>query len=128
MGFKIEHHPFPLSYHKNAFVAAEASECAQAQGKFWEFADTVFINWDWTRKNNAEATKNFADVGKTLKLDTGKFNTCLNTHQFKALVNQGLATGEKARLTGTPSVYVGNYKITNWDNWNEILLLMQLSQ
>ena len=33
---------FPLSFHANAQLAAEASECASIQGKFWEMHDKLF--------------------------------------------------------------------------------------
>jgi protein-disulfide isomerase len=33
---------FPLSFHANAQLAAEASECASLQGKFWEMHDKLF--------------------------------------------------------------------------------------
>lgn len=33
---------FPLSFHQNAKPAAVASECANAQGKFWEMYDKLF--------------------------------------------------------------------------------------
>lgn len=33
---------FPLSFHANAQLAAEASECASVQGKFWEMHDKLF--------------------------------------------------------------------------------------
>src|SRR4030066_1699916 len=33
---------FPLDFHKNAFRAAEAADCAREQGKFWEMHDKLF--------------------------------------------------------------------------------------
>ena len=35
---------FPLNFHAAARPAAEASECAREQGKFWEYADKIFEN------------------------------------------------------------------------------------
>ncbi len=38
----LEYRHFPLAFHPNAQKAAEASECAGEQGKFWEFHDKIF--------------------------------------------------------------------------------------
>ncbi|MFC5598375.1 DsbA family protein [Deinococcus cellulosilyticus] len=128
LGIKIEHHHFPLSYHQNAFPAAEAAECANAQGKFWEFTDAAFQDWNWTKKPVPDALKDFSRMAGKLKLDTKKFDRCLATHQFKDRVNEGLKTGQAARLTGTPSVYVGGFKVVDYNNWKEMMTLIQLSQ
>src|SRR3989338_3231464 len=41
---KFAYRHFPLSFHQNAQKAAEASECAREQEKFWEYADKLFSN------------------------------------------------------------------------------------
>lgn len=39
---RLVYRHFPLSFHANAQLAAEASECAGDQGKFWEMHDKLF--------------------------------------------------------------------------------------
>jgi protein-disulfide isomerase len=38
----LEYRHFPLGFHASAQKAAEASECAREQGKFWEMHDMIF--------------------------------------------------------------------------------------
>jgi len=39
---RLVYRDFPLSFHPGAQPAAEAAECAKAQGKFWEMHDLIF--------------------------------------------------------------------------------------
>src|SRR5512136_2966908 len=39
---RLDYYHFPLNYHEYAFKAAEAAECANDQGKFWEFMNMAF--------------------------------------------------------------------------------------
>ena len=41
---KLYFRQYPLSFHPNAQKAAEASECANEQGKFWAYHDQLFQN------------------------------------------------------------------------------------
>jgi protein-disulfide isomerase len=56
----------------DAQKAAEASECARDQGKFWEYHDVLFQNQD---KTELDALKAYAEE---LGLDTAVFNECLD--------------------------------------------------
>lgn len=57
---KLYYRQFPLtSIHPNAQIAAEAAECANEQGKFWEFHDILFTNqasWDTLPQTGGQAT------------------------------------------------------------------------
>lgn len=103
---------FPLSYHKNAFIAAEAAECANDQGKFWEMGKVMFTNQRILTEDNL---KTFA---KNLKLDTAKFDKCLDGGQKKARIRSDIAEGNRRNLGYTPSIYV-NKQLIQWTSAGE---------
>jgi protein-disulfide isomerase len=91
----------PLSFHKNAFKAAEAAHCAGAQGKFWEMHDALFQN------QSALAPEQLAAHAKTVGVDDEKFQQCLDSGKFAADINKDIADAGAAGITGTPSFLVG---------------------
>ena len=104
---------FPLSFHKNAQIAAEASECAGEQGKFWEYADKLFENAQADGRGlNPEDLKKYA---RELGLDTNLFNSCLESGKYKDKVKEDMQKGEAIGVTGTPGTVLidaeGNYQL-----------------
>jgi protein-disulfide isomerase len=91
---------FPLSFHDRAQATAEAAQCANAQGKFWEYHDEVFANQK--SLDDASLKQYAANVG----LDTASFNTCLDSGQFKNDVAQDFAEGQRFGVRGTPAFFV----------------------
>jgi len=91
---------FPLPFHANAQKAAEAAECANAQGKFWEMHDKLFEN------QQALAVTDLKKYAADLKLDTAKFNKCLDDGEKASVVKADAATGESVGVGGTPSFFV----------------------
>jgi protein-disulfide isomerase len=91
----------PLSFHKQAFKAAEAAHCAGAQGKFWEMHDALFQN------QNALAPELLAGHAKTVGVDDAQFQQCLDSGQFAADINKDIADAGAAGITGTPTFLVG---------------------
>ena len=101
---KIYFRNYPLPFHQNAQKAAEAAECAGQQGKFWEMHDVMFTKGagDGTGLAVADLKQYAAD----LKLDTTKFNTCLDTSATAAAVKKDSDDGQAAGVSGTPSFIV----------------------
>lgn len=108
---KFIYRDFPLDGHPQAQLAAEASECADDQGKFREMHDVLFeeqIQWS----GNPEAEKVMKDFAKKLKLDAKKFGECLSTKKFAAEVRKDLVDGASAGITGTPGFFVNGKHIS----------------
>ena len=92
---------FPLTQiHPQAFVAAQAGNCAREQGKFWEYHDRLFAN---QQALQPELLKKYAaDVG----LNAAAFNACLDSSKYEARVQDALGAGARLGITSTPTAYV----------------------
>lgn len=94
---------FPLSSHPAARPAAELSQCAREQGKFWEIHDEIFAN---QRALSAESLRTMAqDAG----LDMGKLDECLASGRARQQVDADLAKGQEVGVRGTPSFYIDGH-------------------
>lgn len=91
---------FPLAMHNRATPAAEASECANEQGKFWEYHDKLFGNQQ--QMTDDDFAKHATDLG----LDVNKFKECYSSGKYKAEVQKDMADGSKYGVTGTPAFFV----------------------
>lgn len=91
---------FPLSFHKNAQAAAEASLCANEQGKFFEYHDTLFTN------NKALEKENLSKYAASINLDAAKFKECLDSGRMKAKVEQDMKEGQEYGITGVPAFII----------------------
>jgi len=98
---------FPLeSIHPMALPAALASECADEQGKFWEYHNYVF-------ENQASLTNDNLKVwAGTLGLDTAKFNSCLDSQKYLDKVNADLQEGLSAGIRGTPGFLINGQLVS----------------
>jgi protein-disulfide isomerase len=102
----VRHYPI-TAIHPNAFKASEAAECANEQGKFWEYHDTLFTDQaKWETQSAEDAKSTFVGFAQSLGLDTGSFSSCLDSEKHKANIDQDLADGQKAGVTGTPTIFV----------------------
>ncbi|MBD3263142.1 thioredoxin domain-containing protein, partial [Candidatus Woesearchaeota archaeon] len=96
---------FPLDFHENAQIAAEASECAREQGKFWEYHDKIF-------ENQISISQNYLQKwAGELGLDTEQFNDCLTSGKYSDKVNKDKNDGIAAGVSGTPTFFVNGKKI-----------------
>ena len=85
--------------------AAQASECAADQGKFWQFHDLLFDKQNGENQGafNKDKLLGFA---QELKLDMTKFEPCLNQDQTADRVRADSQEGQKAGVRGTPTFFI----------------------
>ncbi len=105
---------FPLSFHKNAQVAAEASLAANAQGKFWQYHDLLFENQQKLDR------KSLDEYAKKIGLNMKKFKKALDNKTFEATVKSDLKLGELAAVSGTPSLFINGERVQNPTDFNAI--------
>ncbi|MAG02824.1 hypothetical protein CMI42_05795 [Candidatus Pacearchaeota archaeon] len=96
---------FPLNrIHPQAQKAAEASESANRQGKFWEMHDIIFAN---QRQLDDASLKSYASQ---IGLNTAEFNKCLDNGEATNKVNNDLKQATAAGGRGTPYFVLVNKK------------------
>jgi len=101
---KFVYRDFPLGFHANAQKAAESTECANDQEKFWEMHDKVFGGMsEWSGRDVANITKRYASE---LGLDEAEFASCLDSGKYTEEVQKDMQDGAKAGVTGTPAFFV----------------------
>lgn len=100
---------YPLSFHQNAQKAAEASECADEQGKFWQYHDLLF---DKQGEWSSGGVSKFKDYARDLGLNTKDFDQCLDSGQMAEEVKQDFADGQSAGVNGTPAFFVNGEMIS----------------
>ncbi len=103
---KLIYRDYPLPFHTNAQKAAEAAECADEQGKYWEMHDLLF------EKGVTGGVTAFKQYAKQLGLNTAKFNTCLDTGAMASEVQKDMADGSAAGIQGTPGFLVNGQLIS----------------
>lgn len=96
---------FPLAIHPAAEKAAEAGECAYAQGKFWEYHDLLFKNQSAL---DVDSLKRYA---RDLQLDGARFDTCLDGGEGAAQVSQDVGEGDRVAVSATPTFFVNGHRL-----------------
>ncbi|MBB5397347.1 DsbA family protein [Mucilaginibacter sp. AK015] len=97
---KVNFRHLPLAFHKNALMAAEASACANEQGKFWALHDYLFKN------QSMLSTPLIDQWASTNKLDTARFKGCIIDHKYTSKIEKDIAEAKLAGLEGTPAIVI----------------------
>lgn len=94
----------PLPFHDRAMPAANASMCANEQGKFWPMHDAIFEN------NRELEDKNLETYATTAGLDMAKFKSCYAENKHQKQIQEDQQTATKLGARGTPAFFInGRY-------------------
>jgi Na+/H+ antiporter NhaA len=86
--------------HPNAQLAAEATEAANAQGRFWEMHDLLFSHQD--ELDPASLARWAAEIG----LDVERFDDDLRRRRHAPRVNADISSADASGVSGTPSFFI----------------------
>lgn len=103
---RVVHRQFPLVQHRDARRAAEASQCAAEQNKFWPYYELLFEN---TQALTADTLRRLASAAE---LDVKAFNACLQSERPAESVARDLAEGRALGVTGTPAIFLNGMQLS----------------
>lgn len=105
--YTYRHFPFldDNSLRKESDQSANASMCASAQDRFWDYHDILFANWDGENQG-AFSDKRLVAFAEAIGLEMNAFKDCFSANQFQTEIETDLTTGRNTGISGTPSILV----------------------
>ena len=86
--------------HPSAQIAAEASEAAAAQGKFWEMYDLLLSHQGDLRP------KDLVGYARELGLDVDRFQDELRRREYAPRISEDVASADESGVSGTPTFFI----------------------
>jgi protein-disulfide isomerase len=96
---------FPSRLRADAYLTAQASLAAHAQGRFWAYHDILFGN---PQARDRAALERYA---REIGLDLVRFRRALDRHIFAADVDADVELGRKLNLDSVPAMFVNGRSV-----------------
>jgi protein-disulfide isomerase len=108
---------FPLSEaHPHAQSAAESTEAAGAQGKFWEMHDMLY------RHQRALSLPDLLEYAREIGADSEKVARELEAGLYRKKVRDDFRNGIRSGVNGTPTFFINGIRYDgNWSDTGEFL-------
>jgi protein-disulfide isomerase len=104
---KLVYKGFPLRNHQYAIDAAKAALSAHKMGKFWEFHDLLFENYNKLNKEKID------EIRTQLKLDQKEFQQYVNDPKTMEMIRSDYKDGISAGVRGTPTLFLNGKQVKN---------------
>ena len=97
--------------------AAQASECASEQNKFWEYHDKLF-NSQNGENQGAFSKDNLKKFAADLNLDTTSFNQCMDSSKYEMAVQEQTQSGQQLGVSSTPTFVINGVPVVGAQDFN----------
>jgi len=89
----------------DSVTAAHAAHCADDQGLFWKYHDTLYNNWDG-ENNGWASSENLLQFAGDIGLDTDEFSKCMIDSKHTSIIVNSNQDAKDLGLTGTPAFFI----------------------
>jgi len=89
----------------DSMSAAQAAHCANDQGKYWEYHDETYSNWNGENTGWA-SIDNLKKFASNIGLDQKTFNQCLDGNRYAQKVKTNFGIGKQLGVSGTPTFFI----------------------
>jgi protein-disulfide isomerase len=106
-----------VKYHILSFIgpesvrAANASACANDEGKFVDFHNALYANQPTTENSGAWTSDRLIAIAGAVGIKSDSFNSCVKDMKYEGWVGKVAEAGSKAGVNSTPTVFVGGKEI-----------------
>ena len=106
-----------VKYHILSFIgpesvrAANASACANDEGKFVDFHNALYANQPASENSGEWSSDRLIAIGNSVGIKSDSFKSCVNDMKYEGWVGKVAEAGAKANVNATPTVFVGGKEI-----------------
>ncbi|MEN9529650.1 MAG: hypothetical protein RI932_1523 [Pseudomonadota bacterium] len=102
-----------MPFHSNSVLAAQATEAAGAQGKYWEMQELLFAKQGEWGHNSEPQRELMIKYAKELGLDVEKFQASLSNMLVFTKLERDRQDGVALGVNGTPTFFVNGQRLEN---------------
>ncbi len=89
--------------------AANATMCANEQGKFWEMKASIYANLGG--ESQGSSNRRLEAMAESIGLDVTSFNNCFDANKYEENIQADYEYGQELGVSGTPSVFVNGVRV-----------------